>query len=84
MQSDTVFLLCCFLLTVATLCQHRLFVLASANLSAHGACVGWRGFCVRHCSCVRYVCHPSDREAQGLDDDGEVDDALASKEDASA
>ena len=32
MAHDTVFLLCCFLLTVATLCQHRLFVLASANL----------------------------------------------------
>jgi hypothetical protein len=48
MEQDTVFMLCCVLLTLACLCQHRLLILAAGNVSAAGvshappACVPMR------------------------------------------
>ncbi len=36
MAQDTVFMLCCVLLTLACLCQHRLLILATGNVSASG------------------------------------------------
>ncbi len=37
MEQDTVFMLCCVLLTLACLCQHRLLILAAGNISHSGA-----------------------------------------------
>jgi hypothetical protein len=142
MEQDTVFMLCCVLLTLACLCQHRLLILAAGNISLASACHGcaphpWpptpltlpllpsrclRGAQSVWSACVRALCispvpacaltcsrphlgmqcrvlcegvaalcaglvvgGSPDRESAGLGlDHGEVDDSLASKEDASA
>ena len=157
MEQDTVFMLCCVLLTLACLCQHRLLILAAGNVSAAGVCVPCPTcpcarsedphfsifflkaltaslppvtsaplsslptcacklacaslasffctvpWCVCHCLCCPMLCTPQlrvlpralraslfargapEREAAGLGlDSGEVDESLASKEDASA